>query len=250
MSRAPADPGDRDEFYVGYLHPAPPGLARRLRRIVWAIGLGASLLAGLIGALQREQPTGVYEFGTKQKFEGVLFQRPIPFLRVASTNVPLVGQGKHGVPPALRGHDGERVAFEGRLIHRERATLIEVGDPGTIRLLGAAGPGDTLGPAEVIGEVDLTGELVDTKCFLGVMRPATGKVHRACAVRCLSGGVPPGLLVPDASGDATVLFLAGGDGVALDIDPQLAARILRVRGRLELHDGLALLRVRTIGVKS
>ena len=28
-------------------------------------------------------------------------------------------------------------------------------------------------------------------CFLGVMKPGRSKPHRACAVRCISGGIPP-----------------------------------------------------------
>ena len=37
----------------------------------------------------------------------------------------------------------------------------------------------------------LIGEIVDSKRYLGVMNPGNGKVHRDCAVRCLSGGIPP-----------------------------------------------------------
>ena len=91
----------------------------------------------------------------------------------------------------------------------------------------------------------LVGELVDTKCFLGVMRPATGKVHRGCAIRCLSGGAPPGLLVRDDRGDSGALLLAGPEGKRLDIDSGLAARSLEVKGDLELHSGTPIFRVRT-----
>jgi hypothetical protein len=34
------------------------------------------------------------------------------------------------------------------------------------------------------------GEIVDSKCFFGVMKPAEGKPHRSCAIRCISGGIP------------------------------------------------------------
>ena len=78
-----------------------------------------------------------------------------------------------------------------------------------------------------LGQGTFVGELVDTKCFLGVMRPATGKVHRGCAIRCLNGGAPPGLLVRDDLGDS---LLAGSEGKGLDIDWDLAARSLEVEG--------------------
>jgi len=40
------------------------------------------------------------------------------------------------------------------------------------------------------GEFDLVGEIVDSKCYFGNMNPGNGKVHRDCAVRCMSGGIP------------------------------------------------------------
>jgi len=230
------------EFYVGYLDPAPPGLARWLRRLTAGLLVAGPLLAGLVGALQGRQPSGRYEFATSRTYEGVVFERPIPFLRLDGLNIPLVGAGKHGAAESIRGLHGRRVSFEGRLVHRERATLIEIAEPRALRTLEPRPEEARLDPAEVLGEVDLTGELVDTKCYLGAMRPATGKVHRACAIRCLSGGVPPGLLVEHLPGEGTVLFLAGADGATLDVDPQLAGRRVRARGRLELHDGMPLLR--------
>lgn len=63
------------------------------------------------------------------------------------------------------------------------------------------------------------------------MRPETGKVHRACAIRCLSGGVPPGLLVRDKSGDGVVLLLASETGGKLEYDVQLAARFITVKDK-------------------
>lgn len=77
------------------------------------------------------------------------------------------------------------------------------------------------------------------------MRPATGKVHRGCAIRCLSGGAPPGLLVRDDQGDSLALLLAGSEGKRLDINWDLAARSLKVDGDVELHSGTPILRVRS-----
>ena len=61
---------------------------------------------------------------------------------------------------------------------------------------------------EDLGEVQLTGEIVDSKCYFGVMNPGAGKVHRDCAVRCISGGIPPAFLVRDAGGNLVTLLLA------------------------------------------
>jgi hypothetical protein len=67
-----------------------------------------------------------------------------------------------------------------------------------------------------LGPVRLRGEIVDSKCYLGVMNPGNGKVHRDCAARCISGGEPPALIARDAAGKAMVILLAGSDGRALN----------------------------------
>ncbi|MEI6357910.1 MAG: hypothetical protein WCP53_12550, partial [Verrucomicrobiota bacterium] len=89
--------------------------------------------------------------------------------------------------------------------------------------------------------VVLTGELVDTNCYFGVMRPATGKVHRACVVRCLNGGDPPGLLVRDGHGGGGVVMLTGSGGGPLRLDPQWTARSVRAAGDVSLREGIPVL---------
>ncbi|MFN0049106.1 MAG: Rieske 2Fe-2S domain-containing protein [Cytophagales bacterium] len=37
----------------------------------------------------------------------------------------------------------------------------------------------------------LSGQIIDPKCYFGAMNPGEGKTHKACAVRCLSGGIMP-----------------------------------------------------------
>jgi len=68
-------------------------------------------------------------------------------------------------------------------------------------------------PAPVsLGRMTLKGEIVDSKCWLGVMKPATGGVHRGCATRCVSGGIPPLLMTTDASGKMVHYLLTDASG--------------------------------------
>ncbi len=122
--------------------------------------------------------------------------------------------------------------------------MVEMNDPDSFEVLGAAPPRPE-GQVEVLGPVELVGELVDSKCYLGVMRPATGKVHRACAVRCLKGGVPPGLLVRETGGRDTMLVLSGAA-----IDPEWAGRLITARGSLVLDEGLPVLRAESVELAS
>ncbi len=242
-----------DEFYIGYLPSAPPGLARRAKRVVLTlIFLGASSVVWL-AASQAARPAGTFEFGTVRTFEGVLIERPIPMLRVSppeglegeASPLVLVGFGKGGLPEFARGHHGAQVRFRGTLVIQGANAMIELNDPESFEVITPAAAGDPTG--EILSlNVTVTGELVDTKCYFGVMRPATGKVHRACAVRCLSGGVPPGLLVRDDIGGSAVFLLAGTDGAPLDYDVEWAALAVTARGALELHGELPVLRVRSL----
>ncbi len=100
-----------------------------------------------------------------------------------------------------------------------------------------AGPGD-VPPVVELGRTELTGEIVDTKCYFGVMNPGSGKVHRDCAARCLSGGIPPALLVRDAAGQTMTVLVANFRRELLEhvAEPvTLRGRLARSAGRLILY---------------
>jgi hypothetical protein len=149
-----------------------------------------------------------------------------------------VAQGKHGADDVVRTYDGQEAAVSGTLIYRDDQTMIEV-TPGSVE---SSAPGN-VGPAatqtvEDLGTVTLQGEIVDSKCFLGVMNPATWTPHRACAVRCVSGGIPPMLVVRDSSGVLLHVLLADARGrpigkALLDV----IAEPIEVTGRLERQSG-------------
>ena len=244
-----------DEFYVGYARRAPDGIARHSRRWVPALAVGFVAAMAWVGWAQPRTDPGTFEYGVEREFEGVIRESPLPRLRITgadgrSTNLVLVGMGKHGIPAFARGHDGERVALRGTLVERGDVRMLELAGAGQFRVVGPRGVGSVVERTEDLGVVALTGELVDTKCWLGVMRPAEGKVHRACAVRCLSGGVPPGLLLRDADGNGVVAFLVGAGGGTLAFDPQWGGRVVEAEGRLGLEDGTAVLRTSALRLAS
>ena len=242
-----------DDFYIGYQPREPAALARHTRKVVVALGVVVLLVTALLAGRQTPADVGTFEFGTTHTFEGVLREFPLSLLRTVSptgtvTNYLLVGAGKHGLPTFARGHDGEQVRFQGSLIQRRSAVMIELNHPDSFEDLGKSPNAEPAPRTEMIGQAVLTGELVDTKCWYGVMRPATGKVHRACAVRCLSGGIPPGLLVRDGEGNAVVVLLAGNELTPLRVDPQWAARRVTASGILEYRDEIPVLQVQDLSL--
>ncbi len=67
----------------------------------------------------------------------------------------------------------------------------------------------------VPGGHTLQGEIVDTKCYLGAMKPGRGKPHRGCASLCIRGGIPAALLVRTTSGERRLVHLLDRRGQPL-----------------------------------
>jgi hypothetical protein len=94
-----------------------------------------------------------------------------------------------------------------------------------------------------LGRQTLVGEIVDSKCFLGVMNPGQLTPHRACAIRCISGGVPPVLLVRQKDGPATYLLLVSSEGKPVNQQVlDLVAELVEITGEVERQGDLLILR--------
>lgn len=244
-------PKPTTEFSIGWQSKLPEKTARLMKATVTVLALTIPLAAGLCTWFFSPVDRGRFEFGNEKIYHGVLYEDPVPRLRITSADGEtkdhiLVGAGKFGAGELIKGANGREVAFTGTLIERKPFHMIEITRPETFKILDITAEPKPAPTVSKLGEGEFTGELVDTKCWSGVMRPATGKVHRACAIRCLSGGVPPGLLVRDKSGDGVVLLLAAEGEGKLVYDVQLAARFIKVKGVLELHGETPVLRVKSI----
>jgi len=220
-----------DDFYVGYLPKAPAGLGKMVALIATGILLAGLIASGLLIFGQPPFAASKFEYGEYRDYSGVIEEWPYPILVTDSASFLLVAPGKHGLSDAVKGLQGKHVQLKGSLIERTPDRMIEV-VPASIAVGAELSPAASLGMID-LGLVTLRGEIVDTKCYLGVMNPGEHKVHRDCAVRCISGGVPPAFLARDASGDSRVLLLAGEDGRALSKEVlPLVAEPLEISGEL------------------
>lgn len=244
-------PADHTPLYVGYIHPMPASLAAFTRRVAGGLLVGAAALAATIALSQRPFGASVFEFGVARPLDGEIALLPFPVLLVERPGQGgrsawlLVDQGKHGADAALAGLDGHKVHLEGALIYRDDQTMVEL-VPGSIE---DRGPGAPPPQPVALGEVRVRGEIIDSKCFLGVMNPGDLKPHRDCATRCISGGIPPMLLVRLPTGGARYLMLVGADGEA--IGPQLLDRIaepVEVTGALERAQDLWILKTSSTSI--
>jgi hypothetical protein len=153
----------------------------------------------------------------------------------------LVGQGKHGAEPQLAGHADQSVQLEGTLMYRDATMMLELAPHG-IHVDGS----EPIPPAQLerLGPVTLQGEIVGAKCHLGVMVPGAGTVHRACAVRCMSGGVPPMLSVIDGTGARAHVWLTGPGGAPVTESLlSLVAEPVELSGQLIAFDDQLVLEI-------
>jgi hypothetical protein len=202
------------DFYIGYLPKAPKKLRKRMAlTVAFLLALAVGVAAVLV-FMQAPFAPSVFEFQQYRDFTGAIEEFPYPSLVTASggtdlTRRLLVAPGKHGAADLVRTLDGRSVRLTGSLIRRPEQMMIEV-VPGSVAETANV---TAARPVSInLGHAVLRGEIADTKCYFGVMNPGSGKVHRDCAVRCISGGIPPSFLVRDSAGSVKALLLTGPGG--------------------------------------
>jgi hypothetical protein len=243
---------DQDEFFIGYAPPMPPGLARFVIRIVMSLVFGALAWAVAVASGHIPLEGGTFEFGRPQIFGGTIIERPYPALRLdesdrhAPPRLLLVAPGKHGADALVHGLDGRHVTLRGTRVRRGAHTMIEV-EPASLALGEPSASGATPAPeqpdASSAGPTTVKGEIVDSKCFLGVMVPGSGKTHKDCASLCLRGGILPALFVQDRAGESALMLLTGASGEAIGARArQVTGEAVEVTGMLERLGGWLVLR--------
>jgi hypothetical protein len=212
-----------NEFYIGWMPKSPKSIARYVRRIVFILIALTLTGAIILSLLQRKFSTANFEFGQLTSVKGFYHRFPVPSLKLLFKDtyitIPLVGYGKSGaesVMAALEKQfttklDGKLMTLKGTLLYNDGKALLQV-DINDQPLI-ATHPGiDTQVETKELGQVQLTGEVLDPKCYFGVMKPGYGKPHRDCAVRCIAGGMSPVFYVQNAKGETNYFLLLDEQG--------------------------------------
>jgi hypothetical protein len=232
---------DRDEtFYVGYL-----AFPRKLRGTLGALLLVLFALvafdAWLVATLQPQAGDGHWA-DTPTEFVGTLARDPYPVLRVTKDGkvktYVVVSDEKRGAEAVLeKFHDGTSIKLQGYEIGRGAVAMIQLA--ATDAIASDAAPAATP-PRELLGRATVEGEIVDSKCWLGVMRPGDGHIHKACASLCIRGGIPP-MLVTRAEGVPSVMLLTLSDGRVVPPEHilEFVADPVRLSGVIEKRGDIA-----------
>jgi hypothetical protein len=242
-----------DEFYIGWEAKAAPGIGKTVRRFVALMVVVMLGLALAFAAMQRTIGVGAFEYGDLKKFTGTLKVQPYPHLLVRRPGTAgaqtafsvyyLVAPFKFGLDrDKLSPLDGHYVSLMGTLIYRGNQTMVEA-VPDTIKIDEQEMPLPPGTETVALGRQTLEGEIVDSKCFLGVMNPGQLAPHRGCAIRCISGGIPPVLLVRQKDGQAVYLLLVSADGKPVNKEVlAMVAEPVQITGEVRRQDGLLILR--------
>jgi hypothetical protein len=212
---------DRDPHFIGWL-PMPRAYARFLGPVAAGLVVAGAITAALIARGQRSPGDGVWDDGHTTTFVGIVYAEPYAMIRVPGSRpgdppatILLVEERKFGAKDRVRPFDGQPVRVAGTLLSRDGWRMLEL-TAGEDGLRPADLPehdfaGLRRSPPRPLGRVTLRGEIVDSKCYLGAMRPGVGRTHRGCALLCLKGGVPPLFVSRNGGTGPSVYLLAGED---------------------------------------
>lgn len=245
---------NQDPFYIGYHPKATDPYAKNVKIF---IGLAAVIIiaaASLTVFSQRGYKTSIFELGKATQIQGTLVMEPFPMLKIPQgvnaqgqniyNSVLLIDFGKFGAAPAIKKMeekigaplDGKEIVLEGTLIYYDGKTAIEL-TKSARAFVELIGPGKWQPQKRTVGELSLQGEIADPKCYFGVMKPGEGKPHKSCAVRCISGGIPPVFKSTNQLGHTRYLLVVGPQGQPINKEVlPFVGEALELQGTIEQVD--------------
>ncbi|MEO1652744.1 MAG: hypothetical protein AAFU64_04290 [Bacteroidota bacterium] len=248
---------EKEEFYIGWQGKAPRSFSRQSKSFVFLMILLVIGVASAYVLNQKGFNNSTTELGSVSEVKGVLYRYPVPMLKVktgenAFQNLLLCGFGKDDALATLDALEAKvdnleayEVTLKTSLFYYDGHTILEVpfskNNMAAYQKLENPLPKRTV---EKIGEVSLKGQIVDSKCYLGVMKPGYGKIHRSCGVRCISGGIPALLVTNNGKGAQDYFILVGPDGEM--INQKILDKVgfgVKVKGQLEKVDEWYVLKV-------
>ena len=231
-------------MYVGYL-PLPRSL-KTVLVVICSFAVATMFVAAALTALMHSDPgDAIREDQQRHTLSGTIITKPYPMIVAADRGdgkaglVLVVESGKHGSAPRLDPFEGKLMSLAGNLLHRDDNYLLKLAEGAdAIKLLEQRSPAS---PASVsMGRQTLRREVVDSKCYLGAMKPGIGNPHRTCAVLCLSGGIPPLVVTNDRPPRAYVISDLAGNAATAEI-ADFVAEPLEVSGEVKSLAGTLVL---------
>lgn len=240
------------DFFIGWLGIIPKSYQSTLRFFVPSLFLLSIIFIVVISNSTNKIRFSSYDYYKTLSFEGELLLKPFPMLRVLEMDknrtpkvvlYPLVNEGKFGADESVQAflsqYPNEQRVFvqlQAKIIERDGQVAMELmNTKANIKKIKYS----TSIPALVLGKAKdtiLKGQIIDPKCYLGVMNPGEGKPHRSCAINCIKGGIMPAFVTKN---DKKVKYyiLIGKDGKKVNKDVSFAvAEPIVIKGKVQKID--------------
>ena len=254
-----------DEFYVSYIDGSLGSKTKQILKRFVIVSIVIIIAGALLFSFsQKPFKNSSFELTSATKLTGTFHENPYPMLRVEIAentfkNILLVGFGKSSANPFLeniikevKNINGKTLSIEGNLIYYNGKTLMQITNDEKVTL--SKGSPSNKAPQKIaISEMTFQGEIIDPKCYFGVMKPGKGKIHRSCAARCISGGIPPVLATTDNNNIAEYYLITDDNGNAIhEAILPFIGKPSEITGIVEKMEDWYLLKINTenISVKS
>lgn len=246
-----------NEFYIGWMRKAPKSYAKFAKKYLLILFSFAIIVAILLAISQKQFSTANFEYGQLTEVKGIYFNSPVPCIKVANgkniwgnlsyITIPLVGYGKTGADGILADFEKEnnisldqkKLTLKGTLLYNDGKTILQIDkdDNPVLNISADKISADLLPQKKVLGIQIVNGEIIDPKCYFGVMKPGEGKPHRDCAVRCILGGIPPMFLVKNEKDEANYYLLVGANGEKInEAIKNIVAEPVSIEAKLVQYD--------------
>ena len=252
-------------FYIGRMPKAEPEYRSFVRLVIFALVVVIIFVSVFLVTNQHGFSSGVFERSNFTELEGMLIQKPFPAIKTfygkdiygnpLVKTIPLVNKGKFGadslVAQMMAAHrtagDTLWVNIKGRLIYNRGVALMELtAQDAAMHMMKALPDGQKFAAPMVtdLGTATLQGQIVDPKCYLGVMKPGEGKPHSDCAIRCIAGGIPPMLCIINKDGEENLLILRGEQGETINRQVlKFVGQPVTVSGKIEQVDDWLVMKI-------
>ena len=226
----------QEEFFIGWASDVPSSLSQFLKKAVISISFVAVLIAIALPNLSEELKDSEFTFGDIQEYEGILHLQPTPRITIGDEDHLLIDFGKFSALKSIRKYeqmnnvqlDNSHVKIKGTALSYNGRNLLELSNQVESIIEHEDASSNVSHEKTALGQISLKGEILDAKCFFGVMNPGDGPVHKFCAALCIEGGIPA--VIYDESNEEYYI-VKGENGI--DINQQLvplAGEIVKLSG--------------------
>lgn len=249
-------PDGEAEFYIGWMPKAPNSFSNFVKKYLILLVAFVIVISITLALSQKKFSTSTFEFGKLTEVKGIYFNQPVPSVKVVNgrdiwgnlsyITFPLVGYGKHGADGIIADIekakairlDTKEVTLKGTLLYNDGKTILQIDkNDNPVISIGQTASAELLPQLKELGTQKIKGEIVDPKCYFGVMKPGEGKPHRDCAIRCILGGIPPVFHIQNAKGESNYYLVVGPNGEKMNEAVQnYVAEPTEIEARLVKYD--------------